>query len=659
MKKILHTLIASVLLLASYGAAQQEGTNVPNSSLPVSKLVLFTNGVGYFEHTATVTGDAELILPVQPEHMNDVLQTLVMFDHGGGAIRAVNYGSKDPLDRVLGSYSLDLRGGTTLRSLLTQARGEAVAVQAKSGEIRGTVLSTEQGNDEDATEYISLVTDNGIVRIELEDITSITFANEALQQELNDALAAIAAYRGAAQHGVTLRFTGEGEREVTIGYVREMPVWKASYRLSLLANDEATLQAWAILDNPTDLDFDDIDVTFVAGNPISFITNLYEPRYVERPLVDVHVSETTAADLEAQNAMVHYDAAPSAAPMMARAAGFAREEASFDLANSGFSAEAAGEANRTTFSFHVKSPVTVGRHQSVMIPLIDETLAATTIWHTSANNVQTIFDSVHLANTGSLTLPAGPVTLYEDGVFNGTGSMPLVIAGTDDLVIPFGIATDIRAQSEFGEEVSADESITIVDGVIEHRSRTVATTTYIISAPHTQRAQPLYLDIAPRAGFAPLTEGGELLPNGAYRFVIPIDSDGETFTFEQQRTYTNRMIVSNLDTDQLRILLNADITSPDVRKKLEPVLAARTELSRVQSELRGINAEREVILAEQTRIRENMGVLDATLPLYSQYVTELTEQETELKTNAEQAQALRVEQSRLEDALREAIRQFE
>lgn len=628
------------------------------TSLPVTKLVLFTNGVGYFEHTTTVTGDVELVLPVQPEHMNDVLQTLVMFDHGGGTIHAVNYASQDPLDRILGSYSLDLRGNTTFRSILAQARGEAVVLQAAMGEVRGTVLGTEQGNDEDATEYVSLVTDTGIVRIELEDINSLAFANAALQQELNDALAAIAAHRGTAQHGVTLRFAGEGERTVTIGYVREMPVWKTSYRLSLLENDEATLQAWAILDNPTDLDFTDIDVTFVAGNPISFITNLYEPRYVERPLVDVHVSETTADMLEAQNALLKSQAAPSMAPMMERAAG-RYEEYSMDLAASGFSAAASGEATRTTFSFRVRTPVTAGRHQSVMIPLIDETLGATTIWHANAENVEAVFDSIHLANTGSLTLPAGPITLYEGGVFNGSGNMPLTIAGVDDLVIPFGLATDIRVQSEFLDEVSTDERLSIVDGVLVHNSRTVATSKYIVAAPHSQRAQPLYLDITPRSGFSPVTEGGELLANGAYRYTIAADAAGAEFVFEQARAQTSRLLVSNLNSDQLAVFIEADITSPEVRAQLEPVLAARADLSRVEAQLRTVTAERDAILAEQNRIRQNMGVLEPSLPLYTQYVNELTEQEGDLKKNADTANALRAEQARLEEALRQAIRQLE
>lgn len=659
MNKIIHIITASVLLFLSFGAAQQEGNHVNHSLPPVTKLVLFTNGVGYFEHTTTVTGNTELTLPVQPEHMNDVLQTLVMADHGGGSIRAVNYDSKDPLERILGSYSLDLSGSTSVRSLLAQARGEAVTLQAKQGEMQGTVLGTEQAADEDATEFVSLVTDGGITRVELGDITSITFANEALQQELTDALAAIAAHRDTAQRGVTLRFEGSGEREVTIGYVREMPVWKASYRLSLKENNEATLQAWAILDNPTDLDFTDIDVTFVAGNPISFITNLYEPRYVERQLVDVHVSETTAAELEAQNAMVHYDAAPSAEPLMARSTANLTEESRSDFASSGFAAEAAGEAGRTTFSFHVKRPVSVGRHQSVMIPLIDETVGAKPIWHASSQRINDVFDSIHLTNTGALTLPAGPVTLYEDGAFNGTGTMPLTVAGADDLVIPFGLATDIHVERVSGDDVNTGESVVIVDGIIEHRSRTIATMRYDIAAPHTKRAQPLYLDIVPRAGFSPVTEGGERLPDGSYRYNIDVDANGAQFEYAEERAHTNRLIVTNISTEQLLVLVEADVTTPEVRAQLEPVLEARTQLSQVETKLRNVTEARNEILAEQTRIRDNMGVLEPSLPLYTQYVTELTEHEQELKDNAAEASALRAEKARLEEALREAIRKLD
>src|SRR5690606_38022985 len=47
---------------------------------------------------------------------------------------------------------------------------------------------------------------------------------------------------------------------------------------------------WAIFDNPTSLDLEDVTVSFVAGQPLSFISSLYEPVYAERPRVEASVA---------------------------------------------------------------------------------------------------------------------------------------------------------------------------------------------------------------------------------------------------------------------------------------------------------------------------------------------------------------------------------
>ena len=198
-------------------------------------LVLFTNGVGYFEHTGTVVGTQEIELPVPPEHMDDLLQSLVVQDLGGGRVEAVRYGARDPLGRVLSSYALDLSGDPTLAQLLAQARGEAVRVEA--GEtLRGVIVNVERVAvpEQAPRTLLTLATDDGLQRIDLDEVRAVAFEREALQAELDAALAAIARYRGgrtSRQRAPALR--GRGRARGPRAYVREMPVWKASYRLAL------------------------------------------------------------------------------------------------------------------------------------------------------------------------------------------------------------------------------------------------------------------------------------------------------------------------------------------------------------------------------------------------------------------------------------------
>src|SRR5690606_5665705 len=77
--------LALALIIITLGAnafAQEtatQGAEMP-ANLPVTRVVLFTNGVGYFEHEGTVTGDQVLDLVVAPNEMDDLLQSLVLQD---------------------------------------------------------------------------------------------------------------------------------------------------------------------------------------------------------------------------------------------------------------------------------------------------------------------------------------------------------------------------------------------------------------------------------------------------------------------------------------------------------------------------------------------------------------------------------------------------
>src|SRR5690606_14841841 len=165
-----------------------------------------------------------------------------------------------------------------------------------------------------------------------------------------------------------LSFSGDGARRVRVGYVREMPVWKSTYRLVVNDDGTGTLQGWAIFDNPTDLDLEDVRVSFVAGQPAAFVTTLYDPVYAERG----RVAPPTAAELTPRADAGVVGAARALAPA---AAPQAQAFEAADLA-AGVTAMATGERSGATFAYHVDTPVSVGRYQSVMVPIVLTEVAA-------------------------------------------------------------------------------------------------------------------------------------------------------------------------------------------------------------------------------------------------------------------------------------------
>ena len=80
----------------SVSKAQSDSPQVVKD-LPVRKVVLYKNGVGYFEHAGSVTGNQRVAIDFTSSQLNDVLQSLTVLDEGGGRIAGVNYNSTTPL----------------------------------------------------------------------------------------------------------------------------------------------------------------------------------------------------------------------------------------------------------------------------------------------------------------------------------------------------------------------------------------------------------------------------------------------------------------------------------------------------------------------------------------------------------------------------------
>ncbi len=288
-------LIASLLLgLASsqFAAAQTVGAAPTTTDVPVTKVVLFSSGVGYFEHSGSVRGNSATELRFKTSQINDILKSIVLQDQDGGRVGVITYPSQDPLAKTLKSFQVDITQNPSLAQLLNQLRGARVTIQSPAERLSGIILGVEsraKGGEKDASfdvPVLNLLTGATIRAVELPSITNLTLDDPQLQEELTRALGALVQARDQDQKPVTINFTGIGERRVRIGYVVETPVWKTSYRL--LLDDRAKLgklQGWAIVENQTESDWNHVSLSLVSGRPISFVMDLYQPLYATRPVV--------------------------------------------------------------------------------------------------------------------------------------------------------------------------------------------------------------------------------------------------------------------------------------------------------------------------------------------------------------------------------------
>jgi hypothetical protein len=271
------------------GAESGEATK-----LPVRRVVLYKNGVGYFEHLGHVRGDQDVHIDFTSAQLNDVLNSLTVLDLNDGRITGVDYNSEAPLARRLATLRLALGERPTEAEFLSALRGARVEVRGGTAPpVTGKLLSVERKTRNSTnwtveTDEISLITDNGEVHsVDLNPATSVRILDRDLIVEVGKYLGLIASARNQDVRRMTISAAGTGERKLYVSYISEVPIWKTTYRIVLptKAGKKPLLQGWAIVDNTVGEDWNNVELSLVAGAPHSFIQQLSEPYYGRRPVV--------------------------------------------------------------------------------------------------------------------------------------------------------------------------------------------------------------------------------------------------------------------------------------------------------------------------------------------------------------------------------------
>jgi hypothetical protein len=265
-----------------------------SARLPVKRVVLYKNGVGYFEHTARVHGTQDLSIDFTTAQLNDVLKSLTAVDLGEGRVSSVRYNSIAPLDERLKSLRLPFGEQVTQAEYLSALRGSQVEVHSGSATAAGRLLSVEtirkprgKDNFEDVTSF-AVVTNSGEMRtFDLGAGTSVRSAERELTEEVQRYLSLVGSSRARDVRRMSFTASGSGDRDIFVSYISEVPIWKSTYRIlfSDKPNEKPLLQAWAIVDNTIGEDWRDVQLSLVAGAPQSFIQDISQPFYARRPVV--------------------------------------------------------------------------------------------------------------------------------------------------------------------------------------------------------------------------------------------------------------------------------------------------------------------------------------------------------------------------------------
>jgi hypothetical protein len=294
----LHSSLAVValgaLVTAGCGGARKPYATT-GGALQLSKVVLYRNGVGYFERGGRVSGDT-LTIRVRKDQVNDLLKSLTVVEKTGG--RAVSISMPlDPRSWANGAIATLGPGGGSLFEVLDKMRGQVVTLHTTDhGRVSGRILIVEAiempvvsrpGEDSAPREQdykVTLIDDDKMHVERLSNVTGITLHNGDVALQFQRSLDATAGEGMFQQVDVTIRLAGHNANDLVVSYVVSAPMWKPTYRVVLpeSGKGEALLQGWAVVDNTTGEDWRDVKLALTSGAPIAFRYDLHTPRDVMR-----------------------------------------------------------------------------------------------------------------------------------------------------------------------------------------------------------------------------------------------------------------------------------------------------------------------------------------------------------------------------------------
>lgn len=648
--------------------------------LPIRRVVLYKHGVGYFERENEVEGDATIELQFKSDEMNDVLKSLTVLDLSGGVVSSISYESTKPIEKQLEDIAIKLQDRKSLTGLLSQVKGAEVEIETPSGKITGVItgiedLSKSQDNTIIYTYLLTLLVNGKTLKsVDIMDIKEITFLDENLQEDISHLLEILISAKKKDAKGLTIYANGEGKRTILATYVVETPVWKASYRV-LLGEEKPVIQGWALVDNTQDEDWKNVKLTLVAGLPISFVHDLYSPRYKKRPVVQIQEEEAYAPPM-LEEGMAPPEPQPEYMYDMACEAEAPMRRDSFKSSSMIMAKEAPKKSRaearavstqvqtRTVevgdlFQYEITNPVTVKRNQSALVPIIQTSFEGkrVAVYNEEIRDKNPL-SSMLIKNTTGLTLEGGPVTVMENETYVGE-SMLDTLKPDEEKIVPYSVELGCFITSEKESDRKPYHSILITDGYIYLYYYLLEKKVYRIKNK-TKKKIDLFLEHRFNHGWdlVDTQKPYETTENfHRFRFDVEPEKTMEFTVWEKNKLYESHSM-RYIDSDQFLYWSSNGYFDEDSKHKLEELMKLTSQKDSLESQINEYDEEIEEIREDQERLRENLKALGDSKDerkLKERYVAEFTTGEDRLKKLKQSIKDLRDNEKDLEILLDKAI----
>jgi len=644
------------------------------ADLPIKEVILYKHGVGYFERAGELRAGETARLDFKASDMNDVLKSLTIVDRNGGVIGGIRYDAAEALEKRLEDFPFAVDRQASLAAFLDQMKGARLELRLGPDTLSGTIVSARTSKPDEKTaerETVVLLTDSGEIRtLDLGAASSVKLSDPKLQTLLRDYLTVLSGARSKDRRSVYIDAAGTAARQLSASYMTPSAVWKSSYRLIFAPQGEPTLEGWAIVDNTSGEDWSNVKLSVVSGRPISFITQLYEPRYVTRPSAEL-AENRAVAPVVLQGAVGAVAGARGGAANRLAAAPPPAAQAREFLADSLLKTES-GQASSlgiTTdtrdlgelFEYSFSSPVSVKQGESAMLPFLQQKVGARKLLIYMESFGLHPMNAAEIANSTGKTLDGGPITVYDANAYAGEALVETLKAG-DKRLITYGVDLGSRVTTAFDSSRANVREMHFARGVLTTRNAIDETKTYTIKNVDPKR-KTVIIEHKQRPGYK-LLDGKPIETTAdAYRFEVNVGGNAtETFAVREERVYDQGTSISSITPDVLATFLQNKALREAGRRQLEQIAQKKREIAANDGALRQAQADLSNLTQDEERQRRNIESLRSVAGqqnLVQQYASQLAAAEVKLAGLRDQESDLQRKKTALEGELNSFIEKAE
>ncbi len=650
------------------------------SKLKVKKVIIFKHGVSYYILEGNLKGSNTFELEFKIDEMNDILKSLFVLDNSEkGYISSISYDAALETSQLLKSIMLNIPDKDSFSSLVTQIKGADVNItiggaKKVTGKIMGIEYVEKLSKVEKITEKILILLqdDEVITKYNFSEIRSFEIINEEIKKDLKFFLDTVIAGKKKDAKKIIINCESGGddevERNISVSFIREAPIWKTSYRLIMskkqAMEQKCLISGWGLIENTTNQDWEEIKLSLVAGLPVSFIYSFYRPIFIQRPVIQPpKILSARPTEIEEGLDLDEFDdyamESTLEAPMVKREmkprkkmafggvrrsgkVGIMADASSGGISDAAFLKKLKSQTKTQTkdlgelFEYNISNPVSIKRKQSALVPILTELIKAKRVLLYNKNEHDKNPNAcLEITNNTNLTLERGPSTIIYDDNLAGEAMIPFLNKG-DTRLLNYAVEQAVVIMHEEESENLSVHRVTFGSGYSYEYYYTNLMITYKIKNK-TDEEKELYLDHPKNSGYKFIEKPVDPEETTNYwRFKITLKPK-EAINFklkEQLENYSSNYLWNYNKENLLKrvgFYVKHKFIDPDLEERLKKIAELIQELQSFKVSRDKLNQERGTMTGEQSRLRENISVLgndNQSISLKERYIKKLNDQES-------------------------------